>query len=233
MRELYFGNVPDNVEDIYRVIRTGDFNGYLVFNRVLIDVGIPFSAIKDHVYNLDMVLLTHSHGDHLNLTTLKRIQDEVPFLPVYAGVHLEKTLVDAGIKNINIIKEGLNYERKGIMFKPFSLTHDVPNIGYHLRDFETKKTVIHMTDTGQLPMETAFQADVVAIEFNHDETMMDELIDEGMRKTGFSHYMSSRFNHLSFQKARFFIEQRTQGEEKITVVKLHTSKFFQKYLPNA
>lgn len=232
MRELYYGNVPENIMDTYEVLRTGDQNGYVIYKRVLLDVGVPYTTVKNHVYNLDMVLLTHRHTDHINYSTLKRIQEVRPNIPVFCGQWLVELLETEGIRNINIIKPGNRYKYKDVSFMPFKLVHNVTNIGYFLNDGRTKKTVFHMTDTGELPMHTAYNADVVAIEFNHDATMMDELIEKEIENGNFSHYVTSRYNHLSFQKARFFIENNTKGEDKITVVKLHTSEFFKKYLQN-
>lgn len=236
MRDLYFGNVPENIFDTYRVLRTGEYNGYLVFNRVLIDVGVPFSEVRPHVFNLDAVLLTHRHSDHFNLKTLARIQELRPDLPIYCGAWLVSRLQEVDIKNINIIKEYQHYSIADIDFMPFGTVHDVPSVGYFLIDNRTKESVFHATDLGELPPMTAHNATVVALEFNHDGITIEDLIQldfDSARARGkpeYSHYTNSRYNHLSFQKARYFIDNMTRGEDHITVVKLHTSEAFKKYL---
>lgn len=41
--------------------------------NLIIDLGLPYKAYKNYLNNIKYVFLTHEHGDHLNLSTLKRI----------------------------------------------------------------------------------------------------------------------------------------------------------------
>lgn len=37
-------------------------NALLIENKILIDCGVTFSKLKEYIYNLKIVLLTHSHS---------------------------------------------------------------------------------------------------------------------------------------------------------------------------
>ena len=57
---------------MYKVIATGSTGNAVVYHKtVLVDIGIPFSKLKPYVKDLQIVLLTHIHTDHINISTLR------------------------------------------------------------------------------------------------------------------------------------------------------------------
>lgn len=232
-KELASGVVPEDIEKYYKVIDTGEFNCYLAYEKILIDVGVPFYKVKDYVKDLEAIFLTHRHSDHINFATLRRIRKMRPAIPIYIGAWLKPLLDEEKVTGYKIIEPGFTYQEGDTVFMPFATKHDVPNVGYFIYNREKGKTIFHATDLGDVEGLSAYNADIVALEFNHDASMIDDLIEREIKDTGFSHYMQSRYNHLSFQKAREFVETKTKGEDEITLIKLHTSEFFQIYLKDA
>lgn len=59
---------------------------YLKPQKTLIDVGLPFVRYEEYdpnlFYDINYVIVTHHHGDHLNPATLLRIMDNYPHVKV-------------------------------------------------------------------------------------------------------------------------------------------------------
>ena len=59
---------------------------YLKPYRTLIDLGLPFKRYQEYsptfFLDVDYVILTHHHGDHLNPSTLKRILKDYPHIKI-------------------------------------------------------------------------------------------------------------------------------------------------------
>lgn len=234
-----YGIQRPDIDKLYKVIETGEFNSYLVFDSILIDVGVPYKKVEEHIDDIGMILMTHRHSDHLVPSTLGRILRMRPSVDVYIGTWFipifeemeKKGTIPKG--RYRVIHPGYEYQINGYSIMPMAVSHDVPNVGYFIYDEDKDLMVFHATDLGSTEGLSGMSADIVGIEFNHDETMMDELIKLDMQAIGFSHYIASRYNHLSFQKGREFVDTKTKGEENITLFKLHTSGFFKKYLKDA
>lgn len=216
------------MNDDYIVIETGEFNSYLVFGKVLIDIGVPYNKIKEYEDDIEVVLLTHQHTDHINYGTLKRLMRNRPGVVVAGGEWMEPLLAEKGITNYFIISVGDMVRIKDYYVMPERAVHNVPNVGYHLTDGET--VVFHMTDTGSYDGIYAKNADIVAIEYNYIASMVDEIIAKEIRERGFSHRLAAKDNHSSFESADEFVAKRTKGKGNIRLVKLHTSSVFMPYL---
>lgn len=59
---------------------------YLKAYKTLIDIGLPFKTYNEFdptfFLDVDFIILTHHHGDHLNPATLKRILDDYPHIKI-------------------------------------------------------------------------------------------------------------------------------------------------------
>lgn len=77
------------------IISTGS-KGNAVFldGQVLIDCGVPFSKLVECevVDRVKYVFLTHQHGDHCNVATLKRLLSEHPCIRIIYPNYLCKKL---------------------------------------------------------------------------------------------------------------------------------------------
>lgn len=234
-----YGVQRDNIDELYKIIDTGVDNSYLVFGSVLIDVGVPFKKVAPYVKDIEFILLTHRHTDHIRPSTLGRILRMRPKVIMYIGPWLVPTIEKMEEKEeipknrYKVIHPGYDYAQGRFEFLPIQVLHNVPNVGYFIHDGKTGLTVFHATDLSSHEGFSAMGADIVALEFNHISSMMEELIKADLMSQGFSHYAESQHYHFSFEKARDFVDTKTKGEEYITLFKLHTSEYFKKFLEGA
>lgn len=203
---------------MYNVISTGSKGNCVVYlDTIAVDMGVSFKAVESIKYELQIVLLTHIHGDHFNISTIKKLSFERPTLRFACGSFLKEYL--EGIKNVDILEPGKIYDYGDFKISPVILYHDVQNFGYRI--FKGDKKIIHCTDTYTLEGISAKNYDLYAIEHNHCEDAIQEKIKEKKSKGQFSYELGAYNSHLSDQKARDFIF-KNQGENS-QVLRLHES----------
>jgi L-ascorbate metabolism protein UlaG (beta-lactamase superfamily) len=59
--------------------------------------GIAFEELPP----IDVVLLSHAHYDHLDVTTLRRLQDAFPMVQIFCGLGIKQLLVGAGLHHVH------------------------------------------------------------------------------------------------------------------------------------
>jgi len=131
----------------YDVIASGsDGNAVLYHKSILVDCGVSFSSIQPYLYQLQLILLTHEHRDHINIETLRRICGARPTVRVgccdWMLPHLDK------IRNVDVYEIGVEYNYRAFSLMPLKLYHDVPQCGYRI--FKDGYRLIHCTDTQHL-----------------------------------------------------------------------------------
>lgn len=164
----------------YQVLSTGSAGNAVVVNRaVLIDCGVPYKAIEPFIKDLRLVLLTHIHGDHFKVSTIRKIAQERPLVRFGAPEWLIKPLMDAGVSltQILLLKPGFRYDLTLCSIIPFPLVHDVPNCGYKVH-FPGGK-MIYATDTANMNGVSAPYYDLYMIEANYgDEEILKRINDK-------------------------------------------------------
>lgn len=186
----------------YNIISTGSQGNAVVLNDcVLIDCGVSFKALKEVYKNLNLVLLTHEHGDHFKPQTIKRLAQERPTLRFGCCKWLVKPLVDAGIpkQNIDVYEIGKIYDYKAFKVSPIKLYHNVKNCGYRL--FLNGEKAIYATDTGHLKGITAKDYDLYLIEANYDEDDLEQRIIEKTAAGQYCYELHVAERHLSHEEA--------------------------------
>lgn len=204
---------------VYQVIHSGsEGNAILYHEHILVDIGVPFASIKPVMYKIQLVLLTHSHGDHLNTDTLRRLCKERPTVRVgcceWMLPHLD------GIKNVDVFKIGQEYDYVHFSLVPVKLYHDVENCGYKI--FCKGHKIFHATDTAHLNGIQARGYDLYAIEHSYDEDVIGKIIAEKEAAGLFSYERGAINSHLSEQSARQFIFNN--AGENYEVLRLHESR---------
>ena len=204
---------------MYQVIATGSTgNAVLYHNSILIDCGVPYSLLKPHVKNIQLVLLTHSHGDHINKTSLSKLVTERPTLRI--GCCSWMLPFVEGIKNVDVYEIGQVYNYGSFSICPVKLYHDVDNCGYRI--FKEKTKIIHCTDTVHLQGISAKGYDLYCIESNFNEDTVWDVIAAIESKGGYAHQRGSINSHLSEQKCNdFFFANKS---EHAILKRLHESK---------
>jgi len=206
---------------MHNLLASGSKGNCIIYhNTIAIDMGVPYSMIKEYQNQLQIVLLTHIHTDHLNISTIKKLAFERPSLRFACGSFLVDELT--GIKNVDILEPGVIYDYGAFKVSPIVLYHDVPNFGYRIFKDETK--IIHATDTCHLQGISAKNYDLYAIESNYNEETIHDRIAYKKRKGIFSYEVGAMNSHLSEQQARDWIF-RNRGK-KSEVLRLHESSSY-------
>ena len=207
--------------NVFKVINSGsDGNAILYHQKILVDCGVPFKALQEVYKNIQIVLLTHIHQDHLNLKTLQKLQEERPAVRIACGKWLTESIKT--LKNIYVLEIGKLYNYGAFKISPVKLYHDVENCGYRI--FTENYKIFHATDTAHLQGITAKNYDLYAIEHNYDEWKAQNAIDEARKERKYCHAIGSIETHLSWQQAREFINQNKK--ENSEILELHQSKSF-------
>ena len=153
--------------------------------NILIDVGVSYKAINDglksiglDIKDIDAVLITHEHIDHIKgLPLLCRKND----IPVYACLetagYIQEELSAKNIKgNLHAIEYDKPFLIKDLEICAFETSHDaVMPCGYKITDLTDEKTITFATDLGFVSpnvLDNFKVADYAILESNYDDTML-------------------------------------------------------------
>jgi L-ascorbate metabolism protein UlaG (beta-lactamase superfamily) len=204
---------------MYQVIATGSTGNAIIYhNSILVDCGVPFSKLKPHLHSIQIILLTHAHGDHINKSTLQKLVSERPTLRIGCCEWMKEHV--SGIKNVDLFEIGKIYNYGSFQLSPIKLYHDVPNCGYRI--FKDGKKIIHCTDTAHLEGISAAGYDLYAIEHNYNADTVYTSIAEKQARGEYAHQVGSINSHLSEQQARDFIFKNKADHSQ--VLRLHETK---------
>lgn len=177
----------------YNIINTGsDGNATIIENTIMIDCGLPFKKIYPYIRKLKLVLLTHTHVDHFNKSTIKKLAEERPKLRFGCCEWLVQDLIDCGVSKKRIDVYTLDNEYDYGLFKviPVKLYHDVPQCGYRI--FINGYKCIYCTDTNTLDGIKAEGYDYYFIEANYEN-------EQELHERAYNDYYEKRVKstHLS------------------------------------
>ncbi len=182
----------------YNIISTGSKgNAVVIGGTILVDCGVPFSALKGVYRDIKIVLLTHIHVDHFKPSTIRMLAQKRPTLRFACGKHLVEDLLESGVNpsNIDVLEIGKKYDYGAFKLVPIKLYHNVPNVGYRL--FIGQEKVFYATDTSTLAGITAKNYNLYMVEANYEPEKLVEAINEKARKGEYAYEMNVLRNHLS------------------------------------
>jgi len=191
-----------------KIVGTGSSGNCFLFNDdLMIDAGLPYTVIKDSIdlKKVKCVLLTHIHGDHFKLDTIRKLAIRHN-IKIVCGAFLLDELLKAGHQRENIIVVGAGkiYQIIGYKISPVIAYHDVDNFGYRIITRTHKH--FHITDTSTLEGITAKNYDSATIECNHDLPTLLKLVDSAKENDEYTHLNGAKNSHLSVQKALKFVK---------------------------
>lgn len=199
----------------YNIISSGSRGNAVVINDILVDAGLPFNKLKQYLYDIKYLIITHTHGDHLKTKTLLKIAAQFPRIKMIGNYEVHQ------IFNMNYIaNEGFEIVTPDYTFTPFLLIHDVLTYGYAWKYRD--KEIIYATDTASLEFAPVKKYDYFFLESNHDEQKLEEARND--YKGGYNPYLSGK-RHLSTQQAKaFYYMNRRSAESEL--IELHKSTRF-------
>lgn len=213
----------------YNIIASGSTgNGTIINGKVLIDCGISFKALRPYIRDLNLVLLTHEHGDHFRPSTVRELHRQRPGLRFGCCEWMVEHLLNAGVDKRNIdVYEWIDPDtsyiyRPDFSVRPVKLTHNVPNCGYVIMcDGET---LLYATDTGSMDGITEKGLDLYLIEGNHSEAEIEAAIAEKEAAGEFCYEAAAAQNHLSKEKALEWLSQNMGRNSKYVFMHQHVTR---------
>lgn len=208
------------------IISTGSKGNAVVLNdRLLIDCGVNYKQLSPYVNNLQLVLLTHIHGDHFYPSTIKKLAKMRPTLRFGCCKWLVNNLISCGVQKWRIdvfTPELLNTYSDDLQITAVELTHNVPNCGYKI--FIDGEKVFYATDTNNLNGITAPDYDLYMIEANYEDEEIQERIRKKEENGQYAYEYEVLKNHLSKQKCDDFIVRNAGTKSKFIYMHGHIDK---------
>lgn len=212
----------------YEILQTGSSgNGTIINGHVLIDCGISFKKVQPYIRGLDLVLLTHIHGDHFRASTVKELHRQRPTLRFGCFAWMAGALRAAKIDErcIDIYDAGYDYIyrfSRTYTVRGFPLVHNVENCGYIIT--EAGESVLYATDTGSMEHITARDLDLYLIEANHSEAEIEARAAEKLEAGEYSYEAAAAVNHLSKEKALEWLSKNMGPRSKYVFMHQHVDR---------
>lgn len=209
----------------YKVIATGSTgNAVLINDSMLIDCGVPFSAIRPCMKDLRIVMLTHAHGDHFNASTIRRLAADRPTLRWVSPPWLVPELLKyVSAKMIDIAHPG-----KALVYGQFHLFieeafHDVKNCCYHVH-FANGEKLFYATDTSSLDGISAKNYSLYMVEANYEDDEIMQRIADKKNIGEYSYEERVLRTHLSKAKADDFIYKNIGPDSEYIYLHKHINR---------
>lgn len=185
----------------------------------MIDCGVSYSKIKEKLYGIDYLLITHIHGDHLKDTTYKRIRDNFPNIVTISHWQVAQKL--SGDVDY-VIDIGESMEIGEYTFETFEGIHDVVVCGYC---FEVDgNSIIYITDSQDFNNAPDRKFDYLFLESNHDELKLNAIKKNSRKKYGYDAY-GNGMRHCSTQRCKAFYYTHRKDKDS-ELIELHKSQRF-------
>lgn len=208
------------------IISTGSKGNAVVLNdRLLIDCGVNYKQLSPYVSGLQLVLLTHIHGDHFYPSTIKKLAKMRPTLRFGCCDWLLKDLISCGVQKwrIDVFTPGLaNIYNQDLQITAVELSHNVPNCGYKI--YIDGEKIFYATDTNNLNGVTAPEYDLYMIEANYEDDEIQERIRKKEENGQYAYEYEVLKNHLSKQKCDDFIVRNAGNKSQFIYMHGHIGK---------
>lgn len=198
----------------YKIVRSGSKGNCVIMNDIMIDCGVPFKLIKDELYNVRLLLITHIHSDHVTPSTLKRIKAMFPHILIAGNYEVNQVFGVDVITINNRVHDLVEHE-----ITPFECFHDVVVQGF---TFELNgESIIYATDTQNLTCAPSKKYDWLFLESNHDERKLKAI---GATIKGYD-AVAGGSRHMSTQVCKGFYYTHRRNESS-RLLELHKSERF-------
>ena len=203
------------------ILGSGSSGNAVIIDDVLIDCGVSFKKLEPYIRQLKVVCMTHSHKDHLQPATVKRLAKERPSLWWICGEHLTGDLLACEVRAAKIVplKNGQKCVLSDFSAEVVKLYHDVPNVGYRLNLSGTR--IFYATDTSTLDGIEAKNFDLYLIEANYGEAEIRERIRQKKADGLYCYEERVLKTHLSREQAEAWLAENAGQNSEYIFVHMH------------
>jgi len=211
----------------YELLGTGSSGNCIIYEKeVMVDCGVPYKKIVGHIANVKVLLLSHTHQDHVNQATIKRLARDLPNLAILCGVWWKSVL--EGLEMADTVKivyceQGKMYKLGNMMISPVSLYHDVLNYGWRI--IVNGQKIFHATDTVKMEGITAQNYDLISLEAHHITSIIDKQIEDKLNAGIFCYEVGAKNSHLSEEDCDKWLDENKS--EHTQILKLHYSSCYE------
>lgn len=200
----------------YEIVKSGSRGNCVIIDDMMFDCGVPYRDLEEHLYKIKYLFITHRHCDHVNSSTIRRIQRKYPRIRIignYDVIHL--------VKLDHMVGDGTSLSFADRKIQSFKCVHNVPCSGYVVKKGDI--TFIYATDTSTLEHAPKIKYDYFFIEGNHDEKKIEQIMGN-QKKYGYNAWKGA-MRHLSTQKSEtfYYLNRRSKNSKWI---ELHKSERF-------
>lgn len=210
----------------YEIIKTGSKGNCVVLNNnILLDIGIPYKSLKNHLKRVNLIFISHHHIDHLNKGTIKQINYNYPKIKFICNFEVAVKIYEWGVNKHSIwcLDEHRWFDIGYAKVRLEKLKHDASNSSFQI-EYKNGGKMIYITDTGEIPNEiNAKDYDLYLVEANYkNEEELDRLIQQDYDSgKEFSHYVRVRDTHLSEEQALKWLSENMGENSKFQFIHGH------------
>jgi len=188
-----FKSIASSSSGNCHLLKTDDVSG-------LIDIGIPWKRIQEAMgftnSSLDFVLVTHRHMDHSGY-----IKDAIRAgVDVYAiqDVWNSNSISGHRAHTITPMKQ---FQIKTLTILPFSVPHDVENVGFLIADGRGEK-LLYLTDCYYSPFKFR-NVTIIAVECNYAADILQANVAAGLVPMALKNRLLT--SHFSLENVKEFL----------------------------
>lgn len=197
----------------YNIVASSSSGNCVTIEDLMFDCGVSYNKIEKYLKDIKVLFYTHSHRDHMKISTYQRIRKRYPHIKIIGNYDVSNYI------DLDYICGTLSFDVAGRTFTPFDCVHNVPCTGYTWT--QDGQNVIYATDTTTLKNAPDIKYDWFFIESNHDEKKLLAILNEN---GGVMTFNNSK-RHLSTKESKTFYYMNRRNKES-KWIELHKSSRF-------
>lgn len=209
-----------------------DLTGYKI--TFATDFGKPFKHLEKYLYDVDVILVSHVHGDHYQPATYKQIREAFPNIIVIGNDDVNNRIKADGLPELDyVVNAGDGIQIGDVYIRAFENEHGTPEMpvdccGWILYDGQTN--ILYSTDMSttlhyqQYLNKHNLKVDTILLEANYDPNIVGFIEDLNIH-SGYSIFNNGSERHMSKEEFDWFCEHFASSPDT-KCVPLHTSSTY-------